>query len=83
MRARRRRREFNSLIWLCGWGEVTAVALLALAIASQTETASGRLRRVFAAADTSAIGGMPPRVARLESDDATVGRAGSRLDYGT
>jgi hypothetical protein len=23
---RRRRREFNSLMWLCGWGGVTAVA---------------------------------------------------------
>ena len=66
--ARRRRRELNSLMWLCGWGGVTAVALLALAIASQTETANERLRRVFAAGDTSAIAGMPPRVAQLESE---------------
>jgi hypothetical protein len=32
--ARRRRREFNSLMWLCGWGGVTAIALFAFAIAS-------------------------------------------------
>jgi len=31
--ARRRRCEFNSLMWLCGWGGVTAGALLAFAIA--------------------------------------------------
>jgi len=66
--ARRRGREFNSLMWLCGWGGVTAVALFAFAIASQTDTASERLRRVFAAGDSSAIAGMPPRVAQLESD---------------
>lgn len=66
--ARRRRRELDSLMWLCGWGGVTAVALLALAIASQTDTANERLRRVFAAGDTSAIAGMPPRVAQLESE---------------
>jgi hypothetical protein len=65
--ARRRRREFNSLMWLCGWGGVTAIALFAFAIASQTDTAGERLRRVFAAGDTTAIAGMPPRVAQLES----------------
>jgi hypothetical protein len=47
--ARRRRREFNSLMWLCGWGGVTAIALFAFAIASQTDTAG----------DTTAIAGMP------------------------
>ena len=57
--ARRRRREFNSLMWLCGWGGVTAIALFAFAIASQTDTAGERLRRVFAAGDTTAIAGMP------------------------
>ena len=66
--ARRRRREFNSLVWLCGWGGVTAVAQLALAITSQTETANERLRRIFAAGDSSAIAEMPPRVAQLESE---------------
>jgi len=65
--ARRRRREFNSLMWLCGWGGVTAIALFAFAIASQTDTAGERLRRVFAAGDTTAVAGMPPRVAQLES----------------
>jgi len=62
--ARRRRREFNSLVWLCGWGGVTAGAPLAFAIASQTDTASKRLRRVFAARESSAA----LRVTQLESD---------------
>src|SRR5262245_36250116 len=55
-------------MWLCGWGGVTAVALLAFVVASQTDTASKRLRRVFAAGESSAIAGMPPRVTQLESD---------------
>jgi len=38
---------------------VTAIALFAFAIASQTDTAGERLRRVFAAGDTTAIAGMP------------------------
>ena len=62
--ARRRRREFNSLVWLCGWGGVTAGAPLAFAIASQTDTASKRLRRVFHARESSAA----LRVTQLESD---------------
>jgi len=66
--ARRRRPEFNSLMWLCGWGGVTAVALLAFVIAVQTDTARKRLRRVFAAGESSAVAGMPPRVTQLESD---------------
>jgi hypothetical protein len=65
---RRRRRELNSLFWLCGWGGVTAFALIALTITSQTETANERLRRIFASGETSAIAGMPPRVAQLESE---------------
>src|SRR5262249_58913604 len=51
--ARRRRRKFNSLVWLCGWGGVTAGAPLAFSIARQTDTASKRLRRVFAARESS------------------------------
>jgi len=65
---RRRRRELNSLLWLCGWGGFTAVALTALAIASQTETASERLRHIFAINESSAIARMPPRVAQLETE---------------
>ncbi|MGB6861057.1 MAG: hypothetical protein WBE32_09015, partial [Pseudolabrys sp.] len=65
---RRRRRELNSLLWLCGWGGFTAVALTALAIASQTETASERLRHIFAMNESSAIARMPPRVAQLETE---------------
>src|SRR5262245_44456908 len=65
---RRRRRELTSLFWLCGWGGVTALALMVLAITSQTETASDRLRRIFAGDESSAIARMPPRVAQLESE---------------
>jgi hypothetical protein len=65
---RRRRHELKSLLWLCGWGGVTAVALAALAITSQTETAGERLRRVFATNESSAIARMPPRVAQLETE---------------
>ena len=50
---RRRRREFNSLLWLCGWGGLTAVALTILAITTQTETANERLRRIFAINESS------------------------------
>jgi hypothetical protein len=65
---RRRRRELNALLWLFGWGGVTAIALTALAITSQTETAGERLRRVFATNESSAIARMPPRVAQLETE---------------
>jgi len=65
---RRRRRELNALLWLCGWGGFTAVALTALAIASQTETASERLRHIFAMNESSAIARMPPRVTQLETE---------------
>ena len=63
---RRRRRQLTSLIWLCGWGGATAVALIALAITSQTETAGGRLRRIFPGSESAAIAQMPPRLAQLE-----------------
>jgi len=65
---RRRRRELKSLLWLCGWGGVTALALIILAITSQTETANQRLRRMFASNESSAIAQMPPRVSQLESE---------------
>ena len=65
---RRRRRELNALLWLCGWGGLTAIALTALVITSQTETANERLRRVFAANESSAVARMPPRVAQLETE---------------
>jgi hypothetical protein len=65
---RKRRRELTSLLWLCSWGGVTALALIALAITSQTETASERLRRIFASNESTAIARMPPRIAQLESE---------------
>jgi hypothetical protein len=63
---RKRGRDFSALLWLCGWGVATAVALGALAITSQTQTATDRLRSIFAANEPSAVAQMPPRVAQLE-----------------
>lgn len=63
---RKRGRDFSTLLWLCGWGVATAVALSALAIASQTQTATDRLRSIFAVSEPSAVAQMPPRVAQLE-----------------
>jgi hypothetical protein len=65
---RRRSREFKTLLWLGGWGGAAAIALTALAIASQTKTAGDRLRQVFAINEPAAIAQMPPRVTQLESD---------------
>ena len=70
--ARGRARELGSLIWLCGWGCVTAVALTALVITTQTETAGERLRHIFVASESSAIARMPPRIAHLESETQTL-----------
>ena len=61
-----RGRDFSALLWLCGWGLATAVALSALAITSQTQTATDRLRSIFAASEPSAVAQMPPRLAQLE-----------------
>jgi hypothetical protein len=62
----KRGRDFSALLWLCGWGVATAVALSALAITSQTRTATDRLRSIFAVSEPSAVAQMPPRVAQLE-----------------
>ena len=64
---RRRRRDFSALLWLCGWGGAAAVALSALAIASQTKTATDRLRQIFTINEPAAVAQMPPRVAQLET----------------
>ena len=63
---RKRGRDFSTLLWLCGWGVATAVALSALAITSQTQSATDRLRSIFAITEPSAVAQMPPRVAQLE-----------------
>ena len=63
---RKRARDFSALLWLGGWGVATAVALSALAITSQTQTATDRLRSIFAVSEPSAVAQMPPRVAQLE-----------------
>jgi len=60
-----RSHQFNALLWLGGWGGAAAIALVALAIASQTKTAGERLRQVFAINEPAAIAQMPPRVSQL------------------
>ena len=59
-------RDFSTLLWLCGWGVATAVALSALALTSQTQTATDRLRSIFAVSEPSGVAQMPPRIAQLE-----------------
>jgi len=59
-------RDFSALVWLCGWGAATAIALSALAVTSQTQTATERLRSIFAVREPTAVAQMPPRVAQLE-----------------
>ncbi|MGB8137916.1 MAG: hypothetical protein WCF15_14150, partial [Pseudolabrys sp.] len=59
---RKRGRDFSALLWLGGWGVATAVALSALAITSQTQTATDRLRSIFAVSEPSAVAQMPPPV---------------------
>ncbi len=63
---RSRRRDLSTLLWLCGWGGATAIALSALAIASQTKTAGERLHQIFSINEPAAVAQMPPRVAQLE-----------------
>jgi hypothetical protein len=63
---RGRGRDFSTLLWLFGWGVATAIALSALAITSQTQSASDRLRSIFAINEPAAVAQMPPRVAQLE-----------------
>ena len=61
-----RGRDFSALLWLCGWGVATAIALSALAITSQTQTATERLRSIFAVSEPTAVAQIPPRVTQLE-----------------
>lgn len=61
-------RDFTTLWWLAGWGGAAALALTILAITTQTQNATERLRRVFASNEPAAIAQMPPRIAQLESD---------------
>ena len=68
----RHSREFKTLLWLGGWGGAAAIALTALAIASQTKTAGERLRQVFAINEPAAIAQMPPRVTQLEVKRAAI-----------
>lgn len=65
---RGRGRDFSTLLWLFGWGVATAIALSALAITSQTQSATDRLRSIFAINEPTAVAQMPPRVAQLEAE---------------
>jgi hypothetical protein len=58
-----RRREFNSLMWLCGWGGVTAVALLVFAMPVRLT-----LPVNACGASSPPVSRPPPRVTQLESD---------------
>ena len=78
---RKRGRDFSALLWLCGWGVATAVALSLLAVTSQTQTATDRLRSIFAVNEPSAVAQMPPRVAQIGSPDAD--HPGPRLECGS
>lgn len=62
----KRGHDFSALLWLGGWGVATAVALSVLAITSQTQTATDRLRSIFAIREPTAVAQMPPRLAQLE-----------------
>jgi len=64
--ARGRRRDIQTFLWLCGWGGATALALIVFAVASQTKTATERLRQIFALNEPSAVAELPPRIAQLE-----------------
>jgi hypothetical protein len=66
LRQPRRGRDLSALLWLCGWGVATAIALSALAITSQTQTATERLRSIFAVSEPTAVAQIPPRVTQLE-----------------
>ena len=63
-----RRRNLKALYWLCGWGGAAAVALTALAITSQTKSATERFRSIFAVTEPAAVAQMPSRVSELESE---------------
>jgi hypothetical protein len=66
--SRKSHADLSTLLWLCGWGVATAVALGALVITSQTQTAHDRLRSIFALNEPAAVAQIPPRVAQLESE---------------
>jgi hypothetical protein len=63
-----RRRNLKALYWLCGWGGAAAIALTALAITSQTKSATERFRSIFAVTEPAAVAQMPSRVSELESE---------------
>ena len=65
---RRRRRDVNTLLWLCGWGGITTVALIILAITTQTESANERLRHIFSVKESPALAQISPRIVQLESE---------------
>ena len=75
---RRRRRDVNTLLWLCGWGGITTVALIILAITTQTESANERLRHIFSVKKSPALAQISPRIVQLEFGDALSGNPGAR-----
>lgn len=65
---RSRPRDVNTLLWLCGWGGITTVALIILVITTQTESANERLRHLFSVKESPALAQISPRIAQLESE---------------
>jgi hypothetical protein len=65
---RSRRRDVNTLLWLCGWGGIATVALIILVITTQTESANERLRHLFSVKESPALAQISPRIAQLESE---------------
>jgi len=73
LRGRRRRRDVNTFLWLCGWGGITTVALIVLAITTQTESANERLRHIFSAKEPAALAQISPRISQLETETRFLG----------
>lgn len=65
---RRRHRDLNTFLWLCGWGGITTLALIVLAITTQTESANERLRHIFSVKESPALAQISPRIGQLESE---------------
>jgi len=65
---RKRRRDVNTFLWLCGWVGITTLALIILAITTQTESANERLRHIFSVKEPAALAQISPRIGQLETE---------------
>ena len=83
LRQPRRGRDLSALLWLCGWGIATAIALSALAITSQTQTATERLRSIFAVKEPMARRANPAARRPTRTGNPNADRAGPRPECGS